>query len=272
MSSTTAKETPRRSRVPAHLFDRFREAFTFRLADDEETRRRIFRLRHDVYCEELGYEAPADPLHHLEFDAHDEHAILCLIEHRDTGLSAGCMRLVLPEDSRNDGVQRLPLEDYAGDSLEHPRLHPQRFAQERVCEVSRLAISPLFRRRSTTEEIEGLLHARHAFTPEQRETFPLIVIGLFLATYALLGLSGRPHAFAMMEPRLPRLLSMSGFLFTPVGRIIDFHGKRGAFYIDQRQVEYEMNRDLMPLYRDIKRTLASQLEKALPRQATPSLS
>lgn len=267
MSSTTAKETPRRTRISPHLFERFQQTFAFRLADDDETRRRLFRLRHDVYCEELGYEAPADPVHHLEFDAHDEHAILCLIEHRETGLSAGCMRLVLPRATRHDGVPRLPLEDYAGDSLDHPTLHPQRFTHDAVCEVSRLAVSPLFRRRSTQEEIEGLLHDQHVFTPEQRETFPLIVIGLFLATYALLGLSGRPHAFAMMEPRLPRLLSMSGFLFTPVGRVIDFHGNRGAFYIDQRRVEGDMNRDLLPLYRDIKRTLASQLEGALPRQA-----
>ncbi|MCK2184059.1 PEP-CTERM/exosortase system-associated acyltransferase [Halomonas getboli] len=254
------------------LFERFRETFDFRLAVDDETRRRIFRLRHDVYCEELGFEDPADPLHHLEFDAHDERAILCLIEHRDTGLAAGCMRLVLPEKSDSSGIQRLPLEDYASDSLDHPTIHPQRFAHDAVCEVSRLAISPLFRRRSTQEEIEGLLHAHQAFTPRQRETFPLIVIGLFLTTYALVGLNGLRHVFAMMEPRLPRLLSMSGFLFTPVGRLIDFHGSRSAFYIDQRQAEQEMHADLMPLYLDIKRTLAAQMSGSTSRQATDSLS
>lgn len=272
MPSTTAQETPRRSRISPQLFERFRETFTFRLAADDETRRRIFRLRHDVYCEELGYEAPADPLHHLEFDEHDEHAILCLIEHRDTGLSAGCMRLVLPEDTRHDGVRRLPLEDYAGDSLDHATLHPQRFSRDSVCEVSRLAISPLFRKRSTQEEIEGMLHARQAFPPEQRETFPLIVIGLFLATYALVGLTGLRHVFAMMDPRLPRLLSMSGFLFTPAGRLIDFHGSRRAFYIDQQRAEQEMHADLMPLYHDIKDTLATQLEGARPRQTVDAPS
>ncbi|QJQ96297.1 MULTISPECIES: hypothetical protein [Halomonadaceae] len=45
--------------------------------------------------------------------------------------------------------------------------------------------------------------------------FSLIVIGLFLATYALVGLTERRHVFTMMEPVLPRLLGKSGFHFCP---------------------------------------------------------
>lgn len=244
----------------------------FRLAEDAETRRRIFRLRYDIYCEELGYEAPADPRHHLEFDAHDERAILCLIEHKDSGLAAGCMRLVLPDAGPDARDCRLPLQEHGAGSLTHASLHPARLSREQVCEISRLAISPLFRKHSTTDEIDSLVRQRHAFSAAERETFPLIVIGLFLATYALLGLARRPHAFAMMEPRLPRLLRMSGFHFTRVGETIEFHGRRNAFYIDQRRVEAEMNRDLMPLYRHIMATLAPQLDGAMPHRAVATSS
>ncbi|MFG6177906.1 PEP-CTERM/exosortase system-associated acyltransferase [Halomonas sp. THAF12] len=272
MTSPPPEASPRKLRIEPELYTRFREEFMFRLAGDAETQRRIFRLRYDIYCEELGYEAPADPKHHLEFDAYDERAILCLIEHRKSGLAAGCMRLVLPDTTPDGRSCRLPLQEHGDDSLTHPNLHPARLCLDHVCEISRLAISPLFRKHSTIDEIDSIVRHQQPFSATDRETFPLIVIGLFLATYALLGLSNRPHAFAMMEPRLPRLLRMSGFHFTRVGETIEFHGKRNAFYIDQRRVEEEMSRDLMPLYRHIMETLAPQLEGALPRQAIATSS
>lgn len=253
--------------MSTRLYERFREQFAFQLAQDEADRRRIYRLRYDIYCEELGYERPADPAHHLEYDAYDAHSIQCLIRHRDSGLSAGCVRLVLPDACAGQAHRRLPLEAHCGDSLNHERLHPARLDPDAVCEISRLAISPLFRKRSTDDEIEGIVRRRHAFTDAERETFPLIVVGLFLATYALLGLSHRPHAFAMMDPRLPRLLRMSGFHFTKVGATIDFHGRRSAFYIDQRRVEADMHRELMPLYRHIQAELTPQLAGAMPGRA-----
>ncbi|MBB3231253.1 PEP-CTERM/exosortase system-associated acyltransferase [Halomonas stenophila] len=260
----------RKQQTSNRLLERFRNEFTFKLAQDDATRKRVFRLRYDVYCAELGYEHPENPSHHQEHDAHDAHAIQCLVEHRKSGLAAGCVRLVLPKSREEGGGQTLPLQEYGGNSLNHETLHPSRFCQRSICEISRLAISPLFRKRSTREEIASIVLTNHAFTEAERETFPLIVIGLFLATYALLGLSKRPHAFAMMDPRLPRLLKMSGFYFTKVGETIEFHGKRSAFYIDQRQVEKDMHAELMPLYQHIKATLAPQIEGALPNVAAES--
>ncbi|MDN3558190.1 PEP-CTERM/exosortase system-associated acyltransferase [Halomonas maura] len=261
----------RKEQEPNRLLERFRNDFTFRLAQDDATRKRVYRLRYDVYCAELGYEHPDNPSEHQEHDAHDEHAIQCLVEHRKSGLAAGCVRLVLPQSSEEGDAQTLPLQEYGGNSLNHVTLHPSRFCHGSICEISRLAISPLFRKRSTRDEIASIVRTNHAFTDAERETFPLIVIGLFLATYALLGLSKRPHAFAMMEPRLPRLLRMSGFYFTKVGETIDFHGKRSAFYIDQRRVEKDMHKELMPLYQHIQSTLAPQIEGALASVATESI-
>jgi len=63
----------------------------------------------------------------------------------------------------------------------------------------------------------------------------------------------------MMEPRLPRLLSMSGFHFTKVGDTIDFHGRRSAYCITREQAEAGMNRQLIPLYEHIRDQLEAQL-------------
>ena len=243
----------------SQLLERFRSGFRFKLALTEEERRKAYRLRHRVYCEELEYEEPADA--GLEFDRHDEYSLHCLIEHRRSGEVAGCMRLVLPADDEPSRDRRLPLQSYANQSLTHALLHPATLSRDEICEVSRLAIAPPFRRKSVASELEESLQADLGqFTADERRTFPIIVVGLFLATYALVGLTQRRHVFAMMEPRLPRLLSRSGFHFTRVGDAIDFHGKRSAFYIDLHKAEKEIHADLLPLYEHVKSELAAQAD------------
>lgn len=249
------------------LLDRFKSGFRFILAKSAAEKKKIYRLRYDIYCDELGYEEPSDALEKLEYDEHDARSLHCLIEHKRSGKSAGCMRLVLPpldDDCRNT---RLPLQSYADQSLTHETLHPALLNKNEICEVSRLAIPVSFRRKSIRAEIEeGIRSGSGDFTQDEKKTFPVIVIGLFLATYALVGITHRRHVFAMMEPRLPRLLSMSGFNFTKVGDNINFHGKRSAFYIDQHQAEKEIHAELLPLYRHIQNELELQMEE-LPMQA-----
>jgi N-acyl amino acid synthase of PEP-CTERM/exosortase system len=243
----------------SQLLERFRTDFQFKLATSNNDKRRVFQLRHKVYCEELGYEEPADPDAKLEFDEYDSHSLHCLIEHRRSGQAAGCMRLVLPDDNEPSCEKRLPLQSYAGQSLTHETLHPARLDRDEICEISRLAIATPFRRKSLKAELEDSVdNDIHQFTADEKKTFPVIVVGLFLATYALVGLTHRRHVFAMMEPRLPRLLAMSGFHFTQVGDSIDFHGKRSAFYIDQHRAEKEIHAELIPLYRHIQNELSSQ--------------
>lgn len=245
----------------SQLLERFRTGFRFKLANSNEDKLRVFQLRHKVYCEELGYEEPSDADAKLEYDAYDSHALHCLIEHRRSGEAAGCMRLVLPNEDDLSRERRLPLQSYAGQSLTDEALHPARLDRDEICEISRLAIAKPFRRKSvSTDTICRLGQDIQRFTADEQKTFPMIVVGLFLATYALVGLSHRRHVFAMMEPRLPRLLSMSGFHFTQVGNRIDFHGKRSAYYIDQHKAEKEIHAELLPLYRHVQNELSSQTE------------
>ncbi|WP_280549263.1 PEP-CTERM/exosortase system-associated acyltransferase [Halomonas sp. 11-S5] len=255
------------------LLDRFKSGFHFRLATSDEDKRRIYRLRYEVYCEELGYEEPSDARERLEYDEYDERSLHCLIEHRRSGKTAGCMRLVLPSTGDDYLDTRLPLQSYAGQSLTHAVLHPSLLAKDEICEVSRLAISRPFRKRSVNAEVEtGAKSTLLEFTQDEKQTFPVIVVGLFLATYALVGITSRRHVFAMMEAKLPRLLAMSGFNFTRVGDTIDFHGKRGAFYIDQHQAEREIHAKLLPLYRHIQDELESQASLSSKKKALSTMT
>lgn len=248
------------SNLAADLFESFIKDFTFNIAISDEEKNRIYKLRHEVYCQEIGYHPSGISSKKIEIDAHDSHSIHCLIEHRRSELAAGCLRLVLPAPMSAGKDHRLPLQEYGERSLSDEIFHPARLPYDSICEISRFAIARSFRHKPIKHETLDAETNTYAFTPEEKKTFPLIIVALFLATYSLVGLMEKRHVFAMMEPRLPRLLSMSGFHFTKVGERIEMHGARNAFYIDHRKAEQEMHGDLMPLYLYIRRQLAPQLK------------
>lgn len=264
MKSVITEET--NHAIEESLFQRFGQAFRFRLAVTEKDRERVFALRHEVFCRELNYNMSEDRRRHLERDIYDASSIHCLVEHEKSGIAAACLRLVIPEEDDNSPLYKLPVEIHSKHSLNHDRIQPGNFPRKQLCEVSRLAISRIFRDKESRKEGSPTHIDNDTFSPEETKTFPLIAIGLFLTTYALVGMTGRRHVFAMMEPRLPRLLSLSGFHFTKVGDTIEFHGKRNAFYIDHLRAEQEMHDDLLPLYLHIQQQLAPQLSAAMPKE------
>lgn len=75
----------------------------------------------------------------------------------------------------------------------------------------------------------------------------------------MVGLSGRHHVFAMLEPRFSRLLKASGLHFQQVGGVINYCGSRAPYYIDQRVAEAHLPKRIVPLYHTIKTQLAVQL-------------
>lgn len=253
-------------------YARLLDDFEFLLADSEATRQEVYHLRHRVYCQEIGYVPPDGAPLELEVDAHDNHAIHCLVKHRRSGLAAGCFRLVLPLPATQGAYYRLPLQEYGDHSLVHERLHPDRLPFPLICEISRFATARDFRHRPVGHETLTSEYLER-FTPAERELFPLLTGALFLATHALVELAGRRHIFAMMQPKLPRLLARYGFHFACIGTPIELHGRRSAYYIDNEVAEAEMIDAVRPAYRRIKQLLRPQLDAALlerPAQLTAS--
>ena len=267
----TSTPSPSRKRPSiTELFDCFRNEFSFNLPVNEQEKRRAFHLRHDVYCSELHYEPPTDFERQLEYDDFDDCSIHCVVDHHKTGLAAGCVRVVLTQIDGHLSSQKLPLLTYGGQSLTHPSLHPDRFPLKNICEVSRLAVHPSFRK--TRSNIAGIQEKDIHDLEVKRQSLP-VGLSLFFAATAIVGMANRQHVFAMMEPRFARLLKISGLKFQQVGDLIDYHGPRAAFYIDQHRAEAEMHDELKPIYRHIQRQLSPQLAAAMPpRRFTATIS
>ena len=55
-------------------------------------------------------------------------------------------------------------------------------------------------------------------------------------------------AFAMMEPRLARMLTWFGVNFTQIGEMVDYHGFRGPFLLRREQVLPDLKPDIREFF------------------------
>ena len=63
-------------------------------ATTQALREECYRIRHDVYCRELGFEAVRED--GMETDAYDPHSVHCLLRAHASDRLIGCIRLILP--------------------------------------------------------------------------------------------------------------------------------------------------------------------------------
>ncbi|WP_168012384.1 PEP-CTERM/exosortase system-associated acyltransferase [Halomonas salinarum] len=241
------------------IYEEFNNNFSVRIAFTELEKRRAYALRHRVFREELKYELGIDKESYLEFDNHDSNSVLCIIIHNDTGITAGCLRLVKICENGDKKNQMLPIEKICADNLSIVSLHPKNHSRNSVCEISRLAVPKEFRKAKYIEESDSS-YGKKALRVHQQHGHLLQIIGisLFLSATAIVGISGRRHVYAMMERRFARLLGMSGISFQLAGTAVHYHGERSPFYIDQHEAERSMKPQLKRLYTSIKEDLANQ--------------
>ena len=236
--------------------DHFSDYFDVHFAHTKELLWQVHRIRFDVYCREFGYEREEDCPGGQERDEYDDDSYHCLIAHRESGMGAGCIRVVVPPSASPDFL--LPMERFCGPSLTDPVLHPSHLPRERIAEVSRLAVHTQFRRRTGESQSPiGRLDIEH-LSEEEKRTFPLLGLALFCAGTSLMRLAGREDAFVMMERRLARRLTATGFPFAQVGEPIEYHGSRAAYHVGVQQVL-----DTMP---DAVRGLHQHVDQSLHRE------
>ena len=214
------------------------------------------RIRYEVYCREFGYEDPAAHADGLEKDAYDAHSRHCVLFHKPSGLSVGCVRLILADQSRPEA--KFPFEDSCGDSIWRHEVDPTTLVRSRFGEISRLAIRREFRRRRTERSHpDGFDAETEALRRVDRRHIPRMVIGLYLAGAAV-GLSnGLDSVFAMMEPRLARHLAVVGIRFKQVSDLVEHRGQRAVFQITRRGLFDNLNPDIRGLLDAIRADLAS---------------
>lgn len=119
-----------------NLGESFNEYFELLPALDEATRNEVYRVRHEVYCRDLGWEAMRED--GMEKDEFDASAVHCLLRHRHTGEPVGCTRLIMADEAHPEAL--LPVEASCAEVLDRRIIDPARLPRRTVAEVSRLAV------------------------------------------------------------------------------------------------------------------------------------
>ncbi len=188
------------------------EAFEVTLADTPEKLRAAYRLRHQIYCMERGYEPGQGSIETDRFDLRAGHALLT---QRSTGRLVGTVRIIA--SSLTGPSADLPMSGLC----ESPviRSLPRRGTGE----ISRFAISKSLR----DANVDGI---------------PLR-LGLMRGVVQLSAEMGINNWCAVMEHTLLRLLRGSGIHFQPVGPAVEHHGLRQPCWAPVGQVLGRMRRE-----------------------------
>lgn len=234
---------PRRSdrRDLGHSFD---QLFELTPALDDASRELVFRIRHDVYCRDLGWEpVRADG---LESDAYDPHALHCLLRRKGSGEPVGCTRLILARP--DDPAHPLPFEDSCRDVLDRRVADPATTPRHTVGEVSRLAVLNTFRQRKGEAVMPASIDEDDFVAGGSQMRFPFIPVSLYLGAAAMARRFGIENVFVLTEPRLANHFVRIGFDIRQVGRAIEHRGTRVPSLLSSSKVVENLRPLIRPLY------------------------
>lgn len=239
------------SKAAKEIAVHFSQFLCSKISENEEEKHKCFRVRHNVYCEELGFEEVKP--NQLEMDEFDEHAYHCFIEHRKSNHVAGTVRVIYSENEN----QVLPIEKFCLNAIGNDHLLPKNFPRKEISEISRLAVPAEFRKRATDKHggaATGVLNLG-SYSEEELRCFPFIAIGLYLSATALVLEKGINHCFVMMEPRLARSLRFVGIPFEQIGPVVDYHGRRAPYHVDPRKIPQTLSIGFQYLLQEIKKEI-----------------
>lgn len=204
------------------LGEGFRKYFEVATAFDDAARNDVFGIRHEVYCEELGFE-PVRP-DRRETDEYDRHSLHCLMRtSTEPHALVGCNRLVMARPEEPD--YPLPFERTCAATLDRSIIDPAKEPRGAIAEVSRLAVRAHYRRRKGETKAAVALSDDDFGTKEQPR-FPYIPIGLYLGVIALAKHEGIETLFVLTEPRLADHFAKLGVKITQIGGPVEHRGIR----------------------------------------------
>ena len=220
------------------------EYFYFRkVSRDDPLMEEIFRLRYKVYIDEWGFEKPEDHPDGLEHDSFDDNSVHFAAIDRKQGKLIGTVRIIL------ESPRGFPIQHHCTIDQELQRRVAAKtpdVSRSRYGEISRLAVSKDYRRRSLDDlildgqyydDVERLIAQREANIAEagyvsverRRQQDTAIVMGL----YRCLCMASRElqltHWYVVMARGLHVLLKRTGFFFEPIGPEKEYHGIRRPY-------------------------------------------
>lgn len=244
------------------LFDRFnlghgfRKYFQIHPAIDDPLREAVFRIRHEVYCEDLGFE-PVRP-DRRETDEYDAHSLHCLLRTNSAPPGpVGCTRVVLTR--ADEPHAPLPFERTCATTLDRSIVDPSRLPRDRIAEVSRLAVRAAYRRRRG-ESLASAPIRDEDFGTTIQPRFPYIPIGLYLGAIALAERAGIETLFVLTEPRLASHFAKLGVDVRQIGGPVEHRGTRIPSMMDVQGIIKNMRFLLRPMWRAIQEDMEAACE------------
>ncbi|RHW76874.1 PEP-CTERM/exosortase system-associated acyltransferase [Colwellia sp. RSH04] len=245
------------SREAHSIADHFTQFLQPQIATSEQLRSEVFKIRHNVYCEELAFEKIQ--ANGEEKDEFDDQSIFSLIKHKPTDTYTSCVRLV----KASGPGEKLPIEKYCLDSITNTNLSPERFNRAEIAEISRLAVKADFRRRQADQfkgSSTGVI-SEITYSETELRCFPFIAIGLYMAAATMGMNTGIRHVYVMMEPRLARSMKFIGITFQQLGAPVEYHGLRAPYYISPDIFMKNLSPGFRSLYQTIELDICQQLEQ-----------
>lgn len=231
----------------------FKEYFEIVPALSDVLRDEVYRIRHQVYCEELAFE-PVRP-DRRERDEYDAHSLHLLIRALRTGEFIGCTRIVRARPG--DPHYPLPFEKTCAKVLDRSIIDPSKLPRDGIAEISRLAVIAQFRRRKEDEKAPLSITDKDFGSPEQPR-FPYIPVGLYLGTIELARLNGVDTLFVLTEPRLANHFRKFGVNIKPIGGPVEHRGQRIPSVMGTHGIIDGLWAIFRPLYRTIAADVAQQ--------------
>lgn len=238
-----------------NLGNTFKQYFEIVPAFSDTLKDEVYRIRHQVYCEDLEFEAARSD--GRETDEHDSYSLHLLMRSVKTNEFVGCTRIVRPRPE--DPHYPLPFEKTCADTLDRSIVDPAKLPRHNIAEVSRLAVIAGYRRRKG-ESSNAVGISGEDFNTSPQPRFPFIPIGLYLGTTELARLNGIDTVFVLTEERLASHFGKLGFNLQYIGSPIEHHGERIPSMMSVSATIRNMRTNLQPLYHAI----AADIEKGLP--------
>ena len=244
----------------------FSRYFRIDTALDDSLLDEVFRLRHEVYCEDLMFE-PVRP-NRREKDAFDAHSVHCVLRRvAPPHESVGCTRIVLADPADLD--KPLPFELTCATVLDRSIIDPARLPRERIAEISRLAVGNRYRRRKGEERLQiGL--GSDDFVEGDQPRFPFIPASLLLGAVALAERSGIETVFVLTEPRLAMHFARLGVEVRQIGAPISHRGIRIPSVMRVDEIIRNMRRILRPLWHVVREEIGRGFDEAGKRAGARS--
>lgn len=210
------------------FFTAYHNSFAIERADSPEKIKQALRLRYDVYCRENAFIDPALHPEEMEHDEFDARAVHHLLIHRESGMVAGTIRILLPNPEG-------PLTSF---ELQKNCDHPLLQIENRVmgmAEISRFCMARDFRRRprdghilpSYYEQEEG--GAKMGGVSLFRRRIPYAPLGLLGAAFETILNAGISDVVMAVDPGQFRSLKRLGLDYRMLGPRLAYLGAQQPF-------------------------------------------